>query len=133
VSQLCHVISEVPQGSVRRPFLFLIYINDVLNCDGFPNVLPFAFLDDVISSATIHDTSDCLIVQKYLDFISKWSKDWLLSLAPNKCVSFCTQKYPIVYKYKVENFFVRRSNTVTDLGIVFNANLNFSSHVFNVS
>ena len=78
-SNLCPVTSGVPQKSVVRPALFLLYIND----------LPYQvkskvrlFADDTI----IYTTSDNPYqLMADLRCLEQWEKDWSIDFHPAKC------------------------------------------------
>ncbi|BHF57082.1 hypothetical protein SprV_0100002300 [Sparganum proliferum] len=76
------VESDVPQGSVLGPTLFIIYVNDCvseLNCD----VAMFA--DDVKLWSVIRTGFDEERLQADLTRLEKWSQDWLLPFNVTKC------------------------------------------------
>nr|VZI39668.1 unnamed protein product [Spirometra erinaceieuropaei] len=76
------VKSDVPQGSVLCPILFLVYVNDCaneLNCD----VAMFA--DDIKIWSIIRSEVDEARLQTNLDHLEQWSGDWLLPFNVNKC------------------------------------------------
>ena len=66
------VLSGVPQGSVLRPCLFLIYINDIdLNISG--EMLKFA--DDTKVICSIEEGNGATLLadlDKFLDWSNKW-------------------------------------------------------------
>ena len=63
------VTSDVPQGSVLGPILYLLYINDRPN--GISSGVRL-FADDAIVYRTISDPSDCQTLQEDLDKLSNW-------------------------------------------------------------
>ena len=80
-SEWVDVISGVPQGSVLRPILFLIYVNDIpemVNC----SIKMFA--DDTKLFRTVKSIDDCNILQNDLDTLSQWTNEWLLSFNVDK-------------------------------------------------
>ena len=55
-SELCNIISGVPQGSVLGSLLFVIFINDLPNC--IRSAIPFIFADDTKCLHVIRSTED---------------------------------------------------------------------------
>ena len=77
------VLSDVPQGSVLGPLLFVLYINDL------PDTLVshcMMFADDTKNFREITDVADMSMLQNDLHLMEKWSKTWLLQFHPGKCV-----------------------------------------------
>ncbi len=72
----------VPQGSVLRPFLFIIYINDI---DVELNNCISKFADDVKIRNSISTEHDRMSLQEDLRKISKWSQRWEIPFNVNKC------------------------------------------------
>ena len=120
--------SGVPQGSVLGPTLFLIFINDLaisLEC----NRLLFA--DDLKIFASIDHSKDCLSLQNQLLHVDQWCTANKLQLNISKCrvVSYTKRLVPIQYNYVLGNSTLQRSNSVTDLGVVFDSKLRFNLHI----
>ena len=73
-SEWAHIEAGVPQGSVLRPLLFLIYINDI-TVDIKSNIRIFA--DDVSLFQKVEDTSISFDdLQHDLNKISAWANQW---------------------------------------------------------
>lgn len=125
-SEPTNVVSGVPQGTVLGCILFSIFINDVVNCVRHSE--PRLFADD-IKLFYVHDGSvSTADFQSDINSISEWSKQWQLSLAP--------QKTQIIYygvsnpknSYNIENITIATENTIRDLGVLFDSNLSFIEH-----
>ena len=82
VSNWKSVLRGVPQGSVLRPILFLIYIND-LDDDITSKVLKFA--DDTKVSRKIKSDADTQQLQDDLNKLTKWSEKWQMLFNYGKC------------------------------------------------
>ena len=83
-SEELSVLSDVPQGSVLGPLLFLVYINEVSNqvSDGSNNV---QFADDIALYRVITSTDDYAQLQSDIDSIADWVEKSRLSLHSGKC------------------------------------------------
>ena len=76
------VVSEVPQGSVLDPLLFLIYISDL--DDGIINwILKFA--DDTKIFGEVQGSAQQQQLQADLATLLQWSKDWQMLFNVKKC------------------------------------------------
>ncbi len=82
-SKFIDVTSGVPQGSVRGPVLFLMYINDCLNVLSCDAVM---FTDDVKIWRTIESSIDVQRLQSDINQLSIWCQGALLSVNTDKCV-----------------------------------------------
>ena len=76
------VLSSVPQGSVLRQILFLIFINDL------PDKIKSSvglFVDDCVLCRNINSLQDCLILQEDLDSLGLWEAEWQMKFNVAKC------------------------------------------------
>ena len=83
------ILSGVPQGRVRGPLLFVLYINglpDTLDC---PCMM---FADDTKSFREITYVADMNMLQNNLHLMEKWSNTWLLQFHPGN-VLLCPWEY----------------------------------------
>ena len=93
-SSWAEVISGIPQGSVLGPVLFIIYINDLIECCSSWSDI-FLFADDAKLFLYVKTEEDSKQLQKDLDKFKEWIDTWLLSLNIGKCksISYSTKWY----------------------------------------
>ena len=106
------VCSGVPQGSVLGPLLFVIYIDDLAQKLSNPS---FFFADDVkIIGSNIHTD-----LQRDLDEVTKWSREWLLPLNTSKCRLLTHANFPVAQR-TVGNSQTQLATTeeMRDLGVL---------------
>jgi hypothetical protein len=70
-SDLIHVTSGVPQGSVLGPVLFLLFINDIVDPVEYCTIRLFA--DDTLMYLPVESQDDVVKFQKDLDNLAGWS------------------------------------------------------------
>ena len=81
----CEVLSGVlPQGTVPGPFLFLIYINDII--DGLKSNINL-FADDCALYRKIESEEDNRILQDDLNLLQNWGIRWNMDFNDPKCFS----------------------------------------------
>jgi len=73
------VKSGVPQGTVLGP---LLYINDMPEKVSSPLAL---FADDAYIYKEIDTQNDAIALQKDIDELVKWEKEWSMEFHPDKC------------------------------------------------
>ena len=81
-SDWCDVSSEVPQGSVLGPLLFLIYINGI---DEYIVSKLEKFADDTKLCRGISNNNNTGIFRSDLNQIYQWSLDWQMLFNIARC------------------------------------------------
>jgi len=97
-NQRCHitpVASEVPQGTVLAPLLFLLYIN------GLPSRVRSKeklYADDVLLYSHIKSEADCQSLQEDLEVLMQWVHDWQIEFNFRKyeLLRITNKKNPLV-------------------------------------
>ena len=96
-SDLCKVLSGVPQGSVLGPLLFVIFINDLPQCIHSAIPLIFAYVTKCL--LVIKSTSDSDKLQQDINNISTWSYTSSLLFNKSKFVHLCFwQKFHLTHQ-----------------------------------
>ena len=126
------VTSGIPQGSVLGPILFVIYINDlpdVMDKDSYV----YLFADDTKIFRQIKTLHDKVILQKDIENLLLWSKKWLLTFHPDKCVcmgvGYSSGNEEGLLCYNMNGQVLKNSSCEKDLGVYFDNSLRFEHHI----
>jgi hypothetical protein len=130
-SHTADVVSGVPQGTVLGPILFLVHINDIINCVDSETRL---FADDCVCYREIHSTEDCLKLQNDIDNLGKWARNWGMRFQPVKCnmMVLSNKKKNIEFNYTLEGTTLEVLDQIKYLGVTISNDLNWAKHVNNV-
>ena len=131
------IVCGVPQGSILGPILFLIYINDIVNCSDILKFILFA--DD---TNLYHSDSNFSRLISTLNFELHKLSDWLqcnkLSLNVKKChyILFGHKKIPLRdcrLLVVIDGHVLEKVERTKFLGIIIDAKLTWSDHVNYIS
>ena len=98
--------SEVPQGSVLGPFLFLIYINDL---DSRISSDISKFTDDSKIGKIIGSQSDIKDLQGDLDWLNEWVVRWQMEFNIDMCSVVNVGRENPHNRYNIRNVSLNRS------------------------
>ena len=117
------VLSGVPQGSVLRPILFLIYIND-LEEGVTGNILKFA--DDTKLFRKTKEIGDKQKLQDDIDKLVRWSEKWQMLFNFGKCKCLQTGPGNTGMNYEMGGTILNKTGKEKDLGVSRNTNMKVS-------
>jgi len=128
LSEFKKVRSGVPQGSVLGPLLFCIYMS------GLDSVLQHCkvkyYADDAKIYMKVSTIEDGFKFHEETERLQQWSNDYQLNIAFGKCaILHLNPSYSVNYKYSMGDVELMTVNQIRDLGIMIDANLNFSVQI----
>ena len=121
----------VPQGGVISPTLFLIFINDLVK-ELPPGIKAALYADDLVMWCTAeHATTATLKLQTAVDALSKWAKEWCVTINNDKS---STTFFTLSPKQKpgtvlLDGTALREDKQPTYLGVTFDPRLTWKSHI----
>jgi ribonuclease P/MRP protein subunit RPP40 len=121
VSNWVKVSSSVPQDSGLGPILFVIFINDLLDCVSSACICKM-YEDDTKLLAIINSDDDHAQLQGDLNSINVWTHKWLMELNFKKC-KFMHTGYKPVQSGQSTRVFLETTKTERDLGFQLSADL----------
>lgn len=132
-SDMLHVTSGVPQGSVLGPLLFLIYVNDLVDIVE-KDVEVRLFADDCIVFKEVVGDSDHLSLQKTVLAIADWCERWGMDINPNKTVllRITRKKVPRFHSYILHNHPILEVESYKYLGVTLTNKLTWSTHIADI-
>lgn len=129
ISDTISVTSGVPRGSHLGPLLFLLYINDIVQCFQYARCLLYA--DDMKVFLPVQSSADCHNLQNDLKNFSAFCKDNHSAVNYEKChvISFSRSKSIILHSYNIDNNLIGRVSIIKDLGVMLDGRMAFAEHV----
>ena len=84
---------------------------------------------------TINSKSDSEVLQSDLHKLEKWESTWSMEFNPDKCevIRISNKRKPIMYPYKLHGTELNSAETAKYLGVTISKDLNWKSHIENVS
>ncbi|MCP3680120.1 MAG: reverse transcriptase family protein, partial [Gammaproteobacteria bacterium] len=122
------VTSGVPQGSVLGPIMFVVYVNDMVQ--GVESYISL-FADDAKIMKKIEDTGSQEGLQKDLNKIYKWSREWEMEFNAKKCkvLEMGKSRRRPKGKYSMGGEVLQEATEEKDLGVTIQDSLSPEKHI----
>jgi hypothetical protein len=132
-SDVNNVNIGVPQGSTLGPLLFLLYVNDMINCSSILHFTQFA--DDTTLG---YSCNDLLELQNILEVevhkVTKWlaANKLLLNVAKTHSMLFTFKRNESHLKIKINNTEIEKKSITKFLGVQIDDKLNWKAHISHI-
>ena len=136
LSDECPVVSDVPQGSILGPLLFVLFINDTQ--DKVSNDTKIAlYADGTKIWRYINSPADHQILQNDINALYKWSVESKMKFHANKCKVLSINHFHknlfselpfFLFPYHINNTLLDYCDNEKDLGIVISNRFRFNDH-----
>ena len=120
------VTSEVPQGSILGPILFLLYVHDLPGLVKSSQVAMFA--DDTKIFKSITSINNTKLLQQDLSNLESWSSTSDLPFNP-RSLSITCKTNPVVTTYKMKGEPLEITKSERDLGVCMSTDLTWNNQV----
>lgn len=126
------VTSGVPQGSHLGPWLFNIFINDIVSY--IKHSSAYLFADDLKICKTIKDSADCNLLQSDLDALTERCTSNKMTFNTDKFyyITFTRNHSLIETPYHINNIVLQKKTEIRDLGVILDSKLTFLPHIDNI-
>ncbi len=126
-------LSGIPQGSVLRPLLFVLYIN-CLPDQVQQGSSVYLFADDTKIFKPIFNQENCRQLQQDITDVVTWTEESLLKLHPDKCkyMRICqknSQCPDFTYSLGNTGKDIAKVSQEKDLGVIIDDTLSFDQHI----
>lgn len=117
------MVNGVPQSSVMRPLLFLIFINDLQPTVSSKTRL---FADHCILDIQIFCKEGAALLQQYIDNFAAWEDKWGMQFHHEKCnsPSVTRSETPKINQYILKGHIMDSATTAKNLGITISNDMN---------
>ena len=127
------VTMGTPQGTKLGPWLWLVYVNDLL-----PDCPTIKYADDVTTYQLVRktepDATQKNLQMSLVDYISEWAtaNNMLLNSTKTQLIKFTLSEPKVVDQYSLSNRSITESPQCKLLGVTFDHRLTFTNHVDNI-
>ena len=127
------VLSDVPQGTVLGPLVFLLYVNDI-SAKVSPQTSIKLFTDDCLLYRTINIDADERQLQQDLGAMIQLFNTWLMRFNATKChlLKITRQRKYLSTKYKINGSQLQVSHHPY-LGVELSSDLTWKPHICNIT
>ena len=124
----------VPQGSTLGPLLFLIYINDMINCSNLLSLTQFAD-DSTITYSSLNLEQAIKTMEQELNRVLNWlaANKLIINLTKTHLMLFTTRSRPESISILAKGQVINEIKEIKFLGVILDNKLKWNAHIEYIS